>query len=63
LEYCGRQKPGADKGGLCTGAEKTYFPQVADLVAVVCGELVPEAKTNLRGLRGWDEAELARLAL
>ena len=43
--------------------EKTYFPQAADLVAVVCGELVPEAKTNLRGLRGWDEAELARLAL
>lgn len=43
--------------------EKTYFPQATDLVAVVCRELVPEAKTDLRGVRDWDETQLARLAL
>ncbi|MBH0237755.1 alpha-ketoacid dehydrogenase subunit alpha/beta [Methylobrevis albus] len=48
--------PGADM-------ETTYFPQVADILDVVTGELFPEKKSNRRGVRGWDELDLARRAL
>jgi 2-oxoisovalerate dehydrogenase E1 component len=48
--------PGADM-------ESTYFPQVDDIIDVVCGELIPERKSTLRGVRDWNDAELARLGL
>ena len=48
--------PGADM-------ESTYFPQVEDILDIVTGEFFPEKKTNLRGVRSWDDQELARLAL
>jgi 2-oxoisovalerate dehydrogenase E1 component len=43
--------------------ESTYFPQVGDIIDVVCAELIPEKKSNRRGVRDWNEAELAKLGL
>jgi 2-oxoisovalerate dehydrogenase E1 component len=43
--------------------EATYFPQVGDIIDVVCSELIPEKKSNRRGLRDWNEAALAKLGL
>lgn len=48
--------PGADM-------ESTYFPQTDDIIDVICGELIPEKKSNLRGVRAWDDLELARNSL
>jgi 2-oxoisovalerate dehydrogenase E1 component len=48
--------PGADM-------ESTYFPQTDDIIHVVTSELFPERNGNHRGLRNWDDLELARLAL
>jgi len=48
--------PGADM-------EATYFPQADDIVDVVCCELIPEKRINRRGLRGWDDLDLARRGL
>ena len=48
--------PGADM-------ESTYFPQADDIIHVVTSELFPERNSNHRGLRNWDDLELARLAL
>jgi 2-oxoisovalerate dehydrogenase E1 component len=46
--------PGADM-------ESTYFPQVNDIVDVVAGDLFPER--NRRGVRNWDDLDLARRGL
>jgi 2-oxoisovalerate dehydrogenase E1 component len=43
--------------------ESTYFPQAADIIDIVCGELIPEKKVNRRGIRDWDDIALARRAL
>jgi 2-oxoisovalerate dehydrogenase E1 component len=43
--------------------ESTYFPQVDDILDVVTSEFFPEKKANRRGVRGWDDKHLARLAL
>ena len=43
--------------------ESTYFPQVADVIDVICTELLGERTFNRRGIRGWDDLELARRAL
>ncbi|HUG62563.1 MAG TPA: transketolase C-terminal domain-containing protein, partial [Methylomirabilota bacterium] len=43
--------------------ETTYFPQVDDILDVVTGELFPDRKTNRRGVRTWDDLDLARRAL
>ncbi len=43
--------------------ETTYFPQVDDILDIVTGEFCPEKRSNRRGVRGWDDRELARLAL
>ncbi|GGD98592.1 pyruvate dehydrogenase E1 subunit beta [Aureimonas endophytica] len=43
--------------------ETTYFPQVGDIIDIVTGEFYPEKKSNRRGVRVWDDLELARLAL
>jgi 2-oxoisovalerate dehydrogenase E1 component len=48
--------PGADM-------ESTYFPQVDDIIHIVTSELFPERNRNHKGLRNWDDLELARLAL
>jgi 2-oxoisovalerate dehydrogenase E1 component len=48
--------PGADM-------EATYFPQVEDIIDIVAGEFFPEKNTNRRGIRNWDDRELARLGL
>jgi 2-oxoisovalerate dehydrogenase E1 component len=48
--------PGADM-------ETTYFPQVHDIVDVVTGELYPERRANRRGIRSWDDIDLARRGL
>ena len=43
--------------------ESTYFPQVDDIVDIVCCELIPEKKRERRGLRGWDGLDLAKRGL
>jgi 2-oxoisovalerate dehydrogenase E1 component len=43
--------------------ETTYFPQADDIIDIVCAELIPEKKQNRRGLRDWNEVELAKLGL
>jgi 2-oxoisovalerate dehydrogenase E1 component len=43
--------------------ESTYFPQVADIVDGVCSELMGDRSFNRRGIRSWDDRELARRAL
>ena len=48
--------PGADM-------ESTYFPQVDDILDIVTGEFFPRKKSNRRGIRDWDDRDLARRAL
>jgi 2-oxoisovalerate dehydrogenase E1 component len=48
--------PGADM-------ESTYFPQADDIVQIVTSEMYPEKHTNRRGVRTWDDLDLARKAL
>ncbi len=48
--------PGADM-------ESTYFPQADDIVDVVVGELFPERNLDRRGVRNWNDLDLARNGL
>jgi 2-oxoisovalerate dehydrogenase E1 component len=48
--------PGAD-------LEADYFPQSADIVDVICADLIPERKINRKPRRAWDDLELARQGL
>ena len=48
--------PGADM-------EDSYFPQLGDIIDVVTGDFFPQKKSNRRGIRNWDDRELARRAL
>jgi 2-oxoisovalerate dehydrogenase E1 component len=43
--------------------ETTYFPQAHDIIDVVTGEFFPSKRTNKRGVRSWDDLDLARQAL
>ncbi len=43
--------------------ESTYFPQVADIIDVICAELLEDRSFNRRGLRNWDDRRLARRGL
>ncbi len=43
--------------------ESTYFPQPADIIDAVCGELIPGKKVKRRGVRDWDDLDLARRGL
>ncbi|MBB3931821.1 2-oxoisovalerate dehydrogenase E1 component [Kaistia hirudinis] len=43
--------------------ETTYFPQVEDILDVVTGEFFPEKRSNRRGVRDWNDLDLARRAL
>ncbi len=48
--------PGADM-------ESTYFPQAQDIVDIVVAELFPDRKRNRRGVRTWNDLDLARRGL
>ena len=48
--------PGADM-------ESTYFPQADDICDVVLSAFYPEKRADRRGIRGWDDLDLARRAL
>jgi 2-oxoisovalerate dehydrogenase E1 component len=48
--------PGADM-------ESTYFPQAHDIVDIVTAELFPDRNRNRRGLRTWNDLDLARRGL
>ena len=43
--------------------ESTYFPQAVDIVDVIRAELLAESGYNRRGVRTWDDRELARLGI
>jgi 2-oxoisovalerate dehydrogenase E1 component len=43
--------------------EATYFPQAHDIVDIVMTEFLGETGYNRRGVRNWDDQELARLGL
>jgi 2-oxoisovalerate dehydrogenase E1 component len=43
--------------------ESTYFPQAHDIVDVVTGEMFPDRRANRRGVRTWDDLDLARRGL
>jgi 2-oxoisovalerate dehydrogenase E1 component len=43
--------------------EDTYFPQRDDIIDVVTADFYPEKKTNQRGIRTWNDLDLARRAL
>lgn len=48
--------PGADM-------ETTYFPQAHDIMDVVTTDFFPGKRSNQRGVRTWDDLDLARRAL
>jgi 2-oxoisovalerate dehydrogenase E1 component len=48
--------PGAD-------LESSYFPQASDIMDVICAELLEDTSFNRRGIRTWDDRELARRGL
>ena len=43
--------------------ESTYFPQADDIIQIVTSEMFPEKHVNRRGLRHWDDIEMARKGL
>lgn len=43
--------------------ESTYFPQADDIIQVVTSEMFPEKHTNRRGVRNWNDLDLARKGL
>ena len=43
--------------------ETTYFPQADDIIQVVTSAMYPEKHTNRRGVRSWNDIDLARKAL
>lgn len=43
--------------------ESTYFPQVDDILDAVTSDFFPEKRVNRRGVRDWNDLDLARLAL
>lgn len=48
--------PGADM-------EQTYFPQADDIIQIVTTDMYPDKQTNRRGIRDWNDLDLARRAL
>ena len=48
--------PGADM-------EDTFFPQVNDVIDVVTSEFYPSKRVNKRGIRNWDDRDLAKHGL
>lgn len=43
--------------------ESTYFPQADDIIQIVTSEMYPAKHTNRRGVRNWDDIDMARRAL
>lgn len=43
--------------------EATYFPQTDDIIQIITAEMFPEKHSNRRGVRNWNDLELARLGL
>ena len=43
--------------------ESTYFPQPDDIIEIVTGEMFPDKHTNRRGVRNWNDLDLARRGL
>lgn len=43
--------------------ETTYFPQADDIIQIVTSAMYPEKHTNRRGVRSWNDIDLARKAL
>lgn len=43
--------------------ETTYLPQTEDIIDVVTGELFTDRGTNRRGVRDWDDQQLAQVGL
>ena len=43
--------------------ESTYFPQAGDIIDIVTSEFYPAKKANRRGIRDWNDIDLARRAL
>ena len=43
--------------------ESTYFPQTDDIIQIVTSEMYPDKHTNRRGVRTWNDLDLARQAL
>lgn len=43
--------------------ETTYFPQADDIIQIVTSEMFPEKHSNRRGVRNWNDLDLARRAL
>ena len=43
--------------------ETTYFPQADDIIEIVTGSFYPDKHSNRRGVRSWDDLDLARKAL
>jgi len=43
--------------------ETTYFPQADDIFEVVTAEMFPEKHSNRRGVRTWNDLDLARAGL
>ena len=48
--------PGADM-------ESTYFPQADDIIDAVASDFFPDKKITPRGVRNWNDLDLARIAL
>lgn len=43
--------------------EQTYFPQADDIIQIVTSEMYPDKHSNRRGVRTWNDLDLARQAL
>ncbi|WP_027527408.1 thiamine pyrophosphate-dependent enzyme [Bradyrhizobium sp. Ec3.3] len=43
--------------------ETAYLPQANDIIDVITWELFPDKRSNRRGLRNWDDQEVARIGL
>ncbi len=43
--------------------ETSYFPQADDIIEIVTSQFHPETHSNRRGIRNWDDRELARNGL
>jgi 2-oxoisovalerate dehydrogenase E1 component len=43
--------------------ETTYFPQAHDIIEIVTSQFYPDTQSNRRGIRNWDDRELARNGL
>lgn len=41
----------------------TYFPQADDIIQIVTSEMYPDKHSNRRGVRDWNDLDLARQAL